>query len=104
MALQNVEGQFAIQAKSSAAKVGRLEERWDIPALFSSVSASLRWLVLVVPMAAVVGSACAFFLWSLDAATRIRFDHPGLLFLLPMAGFGVGALYHYYGRSAEGGE
>lgn len=54
-------------------------------------------------MAAVVGSACAFFLWSLDEVTVVRLEHPWLLYFLPLAGFGVGLLYHYYGRSVEGG-
>ena len=50
----------------------------------------LRWLALLVPMAAAVGSLCAAFLWSLDIATRTRFAHPWLLFLLPVGGFAVG--------------
>jgi H+/Cl- antiporter ClcA len=54
-------------------------------------------------MSASVGSACAFFLWSLNEASRIRFEHPWLLFGLPLGGLGVGLLYHYFGRSAEGG-
>ena len=62
-----------------------------------------KWLVLVVPMASVVGSLCAFFLWALDAATQARFDHPWLLFGLPAAGFAVSLIYRGIGRSAEGG-
>jgi H+/Cl- antiporter ClcA/PII-like signaling protein len=71
--------------------------------LSERLSVSLKWLALIVPMAASVGSACAFFLWSLDRVTHIRFEHPWLLFLLPLGGVGVGFLYHYFGRSAEGG-
>ncbi len=67
------------------------------------VALSLRWLAVIVPMAMAVGSACAFFLWSLDRVTMVRFEHPSLLFYLPLAGVAVGLLYHYYGRSAEGG-
>jgi H+/Cl- antiporter ClcA len=67
------------------------------------VTFSVRWLIYIVPMAAVVGSAVAFFLWSLEKVTRVRFDHPWLLYFLPLAGIAVGLLYHYYGRSAEGG-
>ena len=37
------------------------------------------------------------------APTHVRFAHPWLLYLLPLAGMGVGFLYHYYGRSVEGG-
>jgi H+/Cl- antiporter ClcA len=65
--------------------------------------AALKWLALIIPMAMTVGSACAFFLWSLDWVTGVRFDHPWLLYLLPVAGSAVGLIYHYCGRSAEGG-
>jgi len=58
---------------------------------------------LVVPVAVAVGSASAFFLWSLDLATASRFAHPALLYFLPLAGLGIGLLYHTRGRSAEGG-
>ncbi|EDY21106.1 Chloride channel core [Chthoniobacter flavus Ellin428] len=67
------------------------------------IAFSLRWLIYIVPMAAVVGSACAFFLWGLEQVTHWRFEHPWLLYFLPLAGVAVGLLYHYYGRSAEGG-
>lgn len=62
-----------------------------------------RLLALVVLMAALVGSACAFFLWSLDAVTNLRFDHPWLLYLLPLAGMAVASLYVKWGGAADGG-
>lgn len=62
-----------------------------------------RWLVTMVPMAAVVGSLCAFFLWALDRVTEARFHYPDLLYGLPIAGLLVGLMYHFVGRSAEGG-
>jgi H+/Cl- antiporter ClcA len=63
----------------------------------------LRWGLILVPMAAAVGTLCAAFLWSLDAATKARFDHPWLLFLLPIGGGAIGLLYHALGKSVEGG-
>ncbi|WDF73659.1 voltage-gated chloride channel family protein [Novosphingobium sp. KACC 22771] len=64
-------------------------------------------LILLLPallaMSCVVGTLCAAFLWSLDAVTRARFDHPWLLFLLPVGGAGIGWLYHRFGQSVEGG-
>lgn len=66
-------------------------------------AAVARWAMLVTPMAAAVGSACALFLWALDQATRLRFQYPWLLFGLPLAGAAIGLLYHWKGRSAEGG-
>lgn len=65
--------------------------------------ASALWFLWIVPMAAAVGSACALFLWSLDVATASRFEHPWLLYCLPLAGLAVGLVYHYWGKSAEGG-
>lgn len=62
-----------------------------------------RWLMLVIPMAIVTGSACAFFLWSLDLVTRVRWEHAWLLYLLPVAGMVVGFIYHRWGQSVEGG-
>ena len=63
----------------------------------------LRWALILMPMAATVGLLCAAFLWSLDAATRLRFACPWFLYLLPVGGFIVGLLYHLTGRSVEGG-
>lgn len=63
----------------------------------------LRWMLVLAPMSALVGTACAAFLWSLDAATRLRFAWPWLLYCLPFAGMAIGLLYHRFGRSVEGG-
>ena len=63
----------------------------------------LKWLAILLPMAAAVGSASAFFLWALDAVTLVRFGKPWLLYLLPVAGLGVGLLYHHFGKGANGG-
>src|SRR5437879_1154395 len=63
----------------------------------------LKWLLIAAPVGAVVGSAVALFLWSLDVATHARWDHPWLLWLLPVAGVGIGFMYHALGKSVEGG-
>jgi H+/Cl- antiporter ClcA len=64
-----------------------------------------RWKLLLIAsgMALPVGTACAFFLWSLELVTRTRFDHPWLLYLLPLAGMAVAWLYHRHGGASEGG-
>lgn len=64
---------------------------------------TLRWIAILAPMAMLVGSASAFFLWSLDAVTRVRFAYPGLIFLLPIAGLCIGLIYQHYGKSTDGG-
>lgn len=71
--------------------------------LFPHLQSTLGWTVILLLLAVAVGSASAFFLWALDAVTRVRFAHPGLLFLLPVAGLFIGALYQLYGKSASGG-
>ena len=63
----------------------------------------LKWLLILLPMAALVGSACALFLWSLDTVTHLRWQYTWLLFLLPVAGVAIGFIYHWIGRSVEGG-
>ncbi|UPJ61674.1 DUF190 domain-containing protein [Bradyrhizobium sp. 192] len=63
----------------------------------------VKWIGIVVPMAAAVGSLCALFLWALDQATRARFDFPWLIYGMPIAGFLMVLAYQHFGRSAEGG-
>ena len=63
----------------------------------------VRWTLILLPMAALVGTLCAAFLWSLDAATQARFDHPWLLYFLPVGGAAIALLYHHTGRSVEAG-
>jgi H+/Cl- antiporter ClcA len=69
----------------------------------ASLGQLLKWSALVIPPAILTGSASALFLWSLERVTGLRFAHGWLLFLLPLGGLLVGLLYHWLGRSAEGG-
>jgi H+/Cl- antiporter ClcA len=62
-----------------------------------------KWACILLPTAILVGSAVAFFLWSLDWVTRYREQHGWILFLLPVAGLVLGLIYHWFGRSVEGG-
>ncbi len=70
---------------------------------FQQFRGLFKWIMLVVPMAVVVGSLCALFLWSLDKATATRFDHLWLIFLMPVAGFLMVLVYQHFGRGSEGG-
>ncbi len=69
--------------------------------------ASLRplglWTLLVAPVGMLAGSASAFFLWSLDRVTQARFDHPWLLFLLPVAGMLIAWTYHHHAKGSARG-
>lgn len=62
-----------------------------------------RWLVLASRVGMLSGAGSAALLVSLDWATDTRVAHPGLLWLLPVAGLIVGLIYHYVGQSVEGG-
>ncbi|WP_285011036.1 voltage-gated chloride channel family protein [Pedobacter faecalis] len=64
---------------------------------------ALRWTLLIVPAAIVIGSAVALFLWLLHWATQFRFQHTWLLFLLPLAGLLIHLLYTTIGKSSEKG-
>lgn len=63
----------------------------------------LRWTIWVIPMAIVIGSGVAFFLWSLDAVTQIRLNNPWLLSLLPLGGVLIFVLYRLAGKQTEKG-
>lgn len=63
----------------------------------------VKWVCLATPVAAVIGSACALFLWLLERSTQIRVGTPWLLFLLPVAGAGISLLYSRVGHVSEGG-
>jgi H+/Cl- antiporter ClcA len=62
-----------------------------------------RRAAVLIPMAAAVGSASAFFLWSLDAVTRLRFDNPWLLWFLPVGGLAIAWIYRKFGGNAGAG-
>lgn len=63
----------------------------------------LKWFLLTIPVAIISGSLVALFLYLLDLATHVRWDNPWLLFLLPLAGVAIVALYRFKGKNAEAG-
>lgn len=64
---------------------------------------AVKWLLLCTLVAIVVGSASAGFLYSLDWAGTYRDAHQWLIWLLPIAGFGLGTLYFYFGKDINAG-
>ncbi len=76
----------------------RPDSPWQLQA-----KAVLKWTLLVLPLAIMAGSSVAFFLWSLEQVTLIRFERPWLLYFLPLAGVLIGYGYHRWGKSVEGG-
>ncbi|WP_261857589.1 voltage-gated chloride channel family protein [Photobacterium sanguinicancri] len=63
----------------------------------------IRWTLLITPVAILVGSLNAFFLWILSTATATRVDNPWLIYLLPLAGIVIVYCYRNLGKNSEGG-
>lgn len=69
----------------------------------SLIAYLLKWLLIITPVAAVIGSACALFLWGLEQVTLFRLEHAWLLYFLPVGGALIGFLYQRVGKSVEAG-
>lgn len=63
----------------------------------------ILWLTLAALVGILSGSASAIFLVSLDLATNFREANLWIIALLPLAGFGIGYVYHHYGANSVKG-
>ena len=86
-----------------------MEQKWNAREHLTLSRYAITWLALAAPVGAFIGSAVALFLWLLDWVTRLRWATdtrwglPWLLFLLPVAGMILGAIYQRFGKSVEAG-
>ena len=71
----------------------------QIPLLFYLV----KWLVITLIAGALIGSASALLLVSLDFVTNYRESHLWIIALLPIAGLLIGMMYHYWGSNVARG-
>ena len=62
-----------------------------------------KWALLCLMLSVLTGSACAFFLWSLEQVTRLHAIHPNLLWGLPAAGLAIGWLSVQVGPEINSG-
>lgn len=62
-----------------------------------------RWLLLLLLVGGLAGSASALFLSSLAAATATRMLYPWLIYMLPLGGLLLGWVYWRYGQAVEAG-
>ncbi len=62
-----------------------------------------RWAFLSVLVGILAGTSAAVFLILLDWATKAREAHPAIIWILPLAGFAIGWVYHHYGRDVAPG-
>ncbi|MBB6329495.1 H+/Cl- antiporter ClcA [Chryseobacterium sediminis] len=70
---------------------------------FPALPYILKWLCISIIIGALVGTASAGFLQSLEWATNFRESHLWLIVFLPVAGFLIGLLYYYFGKDVEAG-
>lgn len=63
----------------------------------------INWVLLIVLISTLSGSASALFLYTLDLVTSYRVNHISIIYLLPFAGLLVGLAYHYFGDRANHG-
>jgi H+/Cl- antiporter ClcA len=63
----------------------------------------LKWTFICTFIGILIGTTSAVFLQSLNWATNFRENNLWLITLLPIAGFLIGLLYHYYGKDIEAG-
>lgn len=70
---------------------------------FPALPYLFKWFCISLIIGALVGTASAGFLQSLEWATNFRENHIWLIAFLPVAGFLVGLLYYYWGKDVEAG-
>ncbi len=63
----------------------------------------LKWILICLLVACLVGSATALFLISLDRVTLWRSNHIWMVNFLPFVGLAIGLAYHYYGGESKKG-
>jgi len=63
----------------------------------------LKWTLITIPVSLLAGTVVALFLWLLEKVTYIRWQHPWLLFLLPLAGIVIYFAYYFGGKQSEAG-
>ena len=63
----------------------------------------LQWIFICVVVGFFSGSASAIFLLALEKVTQIRTANFWIIVFLPVGGFAIGMLYHYYGKSVVAG-
>ena len=62
-----------------------------------------QWTALGAFVGVACGVASAAFLFLLDLVTNFRGTHEWIVYLLPVAGLGIGAIYQRWGSSIKGG-
>ena len=64
---------------------------------------TMKWALLIFPIAIVTGGSVALFLWLMDLVTATRWNNLWLIFLLPLAGILIAWLYEIAGKNTSAG-
>ena len=70
---------------------------------FPAIPYIIKWLCISLIIGTLIGTASAGFLQSLNWVTNYREANLWIIGFLPLAGLGIGLLYHYYGKDVEAG-
>jgi H+/Cl- antiporter ClcA len=71
--------------------------------LNTKIKEKIKWILLSAGSGVLSGVAAAVFLYSLSWATQTRDLNPSVIWLLPVAGFLIGWVYHVYGKDSARG-
>jgi H+/Cl- antiporter ClcA len=63
----------------------------------------VRWTIITVPIAFVIGCMITLFLWLLNLAINYRFAHQDILYFLPFAGIAIYFAYKWWGSTSSKG-
>ena len=63
----------------------------------------IKWILITAVVGALIGSASALLLFSLNWATDYRENHLWIISLLPLTGLAIGLMYHYLAGTAARG-
>ena len=70
---------------------------------FAGLKLTSKRLLFLFPVAILIGLFVACFLWLLDLASKTRWEHLWLIFLLPFAGIFIGWVYKIAGKNVDKG-
>lgn len=67
------------------------------------LSYMVKWIIITIIAGALIGSASALLLVTLDYVTNYRESHLWIIALLPLGGLAIGLMYHYWGENVVKG-
>ena len=73
----------------------------DIKNFFGHFRVYLKWLVLALLLGVVLGLVGTGFYYTLFYAGELREQHPWLIWLLPVAGLAIAALYYFFDKKPQ---